>query len=142
MTRRSKEEIYLGIAVTGFFMPVLQLADSSITYALTQTSQLVTKTTIAAAPLAAPSLTSLGTSIALIFLVIAILGVLQDFESGLQMKYKALLFNIGAIVGLYVFWNPLSNITTPIPHFLYARFLNFSNLSLNVGLWQKKQKAE
>ena len=41
MARRTQAEIYFGIFVTGIFMPVLQLCDSSITYAMNQTANIM-----------------------------------------------------------------------------------------------------
>jgi hypothetical protein len=133
---RTKEEIYLSILISGFFMPVLQSADSGITYALTQTSNVITTTTIAIAPTSTNALISLGGSLGLILLVVAILEVVQDFEKGLKMKYKALMFNIGAIIGLYVFWNSISNLTpkTIGSNAIFSSILSIVIVFIGMGL--------
>lgn len=95
MSHVTKEELYLSIGATGFFMPVFQLVDNTCTYALTQVTNGL----------------PLFTSLTIVFIALAAVGILQDFEKGMKMKYKALIYNAGAILGLYVFWKQLSAIT-------------------------------
>lgn len=111
MSHVTKEELYLSIGATGFFMPVFQLADNTYTYALTQAANGLKTALATTASSAIPPTIPLFTSLAIVFIALAAVGILQDFEKGMKMKYKALIYNAGAILGLYVFWKPLSAIT-------------------------------
>jgi len=68
-------------------------------------SNTITTVTNTAAPTFTNTTASLGASFGLTLAALAIIGALQDFEKGLKMKYKALTFNIGEIIGLKVFCN-------------------------------------
>lgn len=107
----TSEELYFSIGATGFFMPVLQLADNTYTYALTQSANVLKTALATTTPSAIPPTAPLFTSLAIVFIAIAAVGTLQDFERGMKMKYKALTYNAGAILGLYVFWPYLTAIT-------------------------------
>lgn len=117
-------------------MPVLQSADSGITWALTQASNNIIAATSTVAPTSTHTMAALEGSLALTFLAIAILGVVQDFENGMKMKYKALLFNIGAIVGLYVFWKPISNLYPAAigSNAIYSSILSIIVISIGIGI--------
>ena len=111
MAKVTKAEVYFRIAVAGFLMPIFQLVDTTKTYALTQIANGTSKALATATPSVIPPTAPLVTSLAIVVFVLGIVYVVQDFEKGMKMKYKTLVFIIGELFGLHFFWTALSNIT-------------------------------
>ncbi|MCL5404588.1 MAG: hypothetical protein M1125_01980 [Candidatus Marsarchaeota archaeon] len=117
MPKLIEKEIYASIFISGFFMPVIQVIDSELIYALSQAHKIIIGTAISMAPTFANTMAYFGSTMAIIIGALAIIWIIQDFENGLKMKYKTLIFGMGALVGLYLFWPDLSSLTPAVVSF-------------------------
>ena len=97
------------VVKAGFFLPVLSLVDSTVTYAITQ----MINAFAMAFPKTIPSVSF--TMQIIILLMGVIIGLItlkdyfEDFGQGWQYPTKSLIYGGFGIAGLWYFWTPLSN---------------------------------
>ncbi len=97
------------IAEGGFFLPILTLVNSMLTYVFTQLINALAN----AFPKTIPSISSTMSLLILFFGIVvglaAFADYFKDFGEGWKYPGKSLLYSAFGIVGLRYFWTPLSN---------------------------------
>lgn len=101
----------IDIAKGGLGLPVISVVSSTITYML---MQLMTAfgnlSMLPSSKFLMPSYSTYFALVVILISLMTIFGYFKDFNNGVEYPRRAIIFGLGALVGLKIFWNAIAGI--------------------------------